>query len=56
VVVDQTKQWSDMMERHRNEEWDVMKVHLAAQEELMKKLMELAQAQQIKDIEAIFER
>ena len=56
VVVDQTKQWSDMMERHRKEEWEMLKVHLQAQEEVLKKLLEEAQAKQIGAIKAIFDR
>ena len=56
VVVDQTNQWSDMMERHRKEEWEMLKVHLQAQEEVLKKLLEEAQAKQISAIKAIFDR
>ena len=56
VVVEQTKQWSDMMEKHRKEEWEMLKAHLQAQEEVLKKLLEEAQAKQIRDIKAIFER
>ena len=55
VVVDQTKQWSEMMERHRKEEWEVMKQQLKTQEEVLKKLMEGAQASQIKELEVQFE-
>ena len=56
VVVDQTKQWSDMMEKHRKEEWEMMKNHLKMQEEVLKKLMEQAQAQQMKDLETTIEK
>ena len=56
VVVDQTKQWSEMMSRHRREELDLMKTQLQAQQDVLRKLMEQAQAQQMKDLEAIFER
>lgn len=56
VVVDQTKQWSDMMERHRKEEWDLMRCHLQAQEEVLRRLMETQQQQQLKELEALFER
>ena len=56
VVVDQTKQWSDMMERHRREEWEMMKAHLQAQAEVLKKLLEEAQAKQINAMKAIFDR
>lgn len=56
VVVDQTKQWSEMVTRQRKEELDMRRQHLLVQEEILKKLMEQIQAQQIKDLEAIFER
>lgn len=56
VVVEQTKQWSDMMERHRKEEWDLARVHLQAIEEVLKKLMEAQQTQQMKELEVTFER
>ena len=47
---------SDMMERHRKEEWETMKQHLAVQTDLLKKLMENSQAQQMKDLLAQFEK
>ena len=56
VVVEQTKQWSDMMEKHRKEEWEIMKNHLKMQEDVLKKLMETAQAQQMKDLDNIMEK
>ena len=39
VVADQTKQWSDMMERHRKEEWELMKTQLQNQEEVKHELL-----------------
>lgn len=56
VVVDQTKQWSEMMERHRKEEWELSKLHLQAQEDILKKLMEAGQAKQLAELDALFER
>ncbi|CAG7818259.1 unnamed protein product [Allacma fusca] len=56
VVVEQTKQWTEMMERHRKEEWELMKSHLQAQEEILKKLMEVSQAIQMKQLEAKHDR
>ena len=56
VVVDQTKQWSEMMERHRKEEWELTRVHLQAQEEVLKKLMEGQQTHQMKELETTFDR
>lgn len=45
-----------MMERHRKEEWELLKNHLIQQREILQRLMEIAQAQQMKQIEAKFER
>jgi hypothetical protein len=56
VVVEQTKQWSDMMERFRTENWDLMKTHLQAQEEILRKLMQTQQQSQMKDLETLFEK
>jgi len=56
TVVDQTKQWSEMMGKHRNEEWELRKRHLQEQEETLRKLMEARQMQQMKEIESLFEK
>eukprot|EP00095_Tigriopus_kingsejongensis_P003368 snap_masked-scaffold153_size302544-processed-gene-0.0 protein:Tk03368 transcript:snap_masked-scaffold153_size302544-processed-gene-0.0-mRNA-1 annotation:"phospholipase beta isoform" len=56
VVVKQTQQWSEMMEKHRKEEWKLMNDHLKMQEDVLMGLLTQAQAQQIKEIESHFER
>ncbi len=56
VIVEQTKQWSEMMAKHHKEELDLMKQQLQIQLDILKNLMEIAQAQQFKDLEAIFDR
>ena len=56
VVVEQTRQWSDMIERHRKENWELMRTHLQAQEDVLKKLMQAQQQMQIKELENIFEK
>ncbi|KAF8792324.1 1-phosphatidylinositol 4 like protein [Argiope bruennichi] len=56
LVVIQMKQWSAMMEKHRREEWDLLKNHLLQQREILQRLMEIAQASQMKQLEAKFER
>ena len=56
VVVEQTKQWSDMIERHRKENWELMRTHLQAQEDVLKKLMQAQQQMQIKELENLFEK
>ena len=44
------------MERHRREEWDLTKTHLIAQDDMLRTIMESMQAQQMKELEALFER
>ena len=56
VVVEQTKQWSEMMERHRKENWELMRDHLKAQEDVLKKAMQAQQQMQIKELENFFEK
>ena len=56
VVIEQTKQWSEMIERHRKENWDLMKTHLQAQEDVLKKLMQAQQQVQLKELETIFDK
>ncbi len=56
VVVEQTKQWSDMMERHRKENWDLMRTHLQAQEDVLRQQMQAQQKMQMKDLENLFEK
>ena len=56
VVMEQTEQYTEMVERHRKEDWELTKAHLMAQDEMLKKLMETSQAQQMKELDIIFER
>lgn len=56
LVAEQTKQWTEMSEKHRREEWELMKGHLQAQEEILKKLMEVSQQNQMKQLDAKHER
>ena len=56
VVVEQTKQWSEMMERHRKENWELMRDHLKAQEDVLRELMKAQQKMQIKELENFFEK
>ena len=56
LVKEQTEQWSEMIERHRKEEWEVVKQHLTDQKEILKGLMIAAQAVQKKQLEAKHDR
>ena len=53
-VQEQTKQWTELMTKHRKEEWEILKTHLASQEEVFKKLHETVSAKQMKDMDAFF--
>lgn len=56
LIADQTTQWTEMIERHKKEEWDMLKTQLEDQKEVLKKLLEQTQAAQIKQLEAKHER
>ena len=56
LVHEQTTQWTECMHRQRKEEWNMLKTHLAAQEELFKKLCSTVQVKQMKELEAFFVR
>lgn len=56
LVVEQTVQWSDMVERHRKEEWELMRQHLTDQQDILKRLMEASHAAQMKQMEAKHDR
>ena len=54
LLGEQTKQWTDMMMKQRKEEWELMKGHAGAQEEIFKKLFETVTAKQMKELETFF--
>ena len=54
AVNDQTKQWTEMMMKQRKEEWELLKGHASAQEEIFKKLFDGVCAKQMKELEANF--
>jgi len=56
LVAEQTVQWSDMVERHRKEEWELIKQHLIDQQDILKRLMEASHAAQMKQLEAKHDR
>ena len=54
MVNDQTGQWTEMMNKHRKEQWEMMKTHLSGQDDVFKKQFEVVQARQMKELEAFF--
>ena len=49
--MDQTKQWSDMLKRHLEEEHEMKQLHVQQQSEIYKTLMEEAHVNQEKELE-----
>lgn len=56
LVKEQTQQWSELQERHRKEEWELLRQHVIDQQEILKKLMKATQTAQLKQIEVKHER
>jgi phosphatidylinositol phospholipase C beta len=56
LVAHQMKQWSDMIERHHREEWDLLKSQILQQGDTLRKLLDLNQNFQLKQLEIVFER
>ncbi|GLV35232.1 no receptor potential A [Carabus blaptoides fortunei] len=56
LVTEQALQWSEMVERHRKQEWETLKQQLHDQQDILKKLMETIQGQQIKQLDAKHDR
>jgi phosphatidylinositol phospholipase C beta len=45
-----------MVERHRKEEWELIRQHLTDQQDIFKRLMEASHAAQMKQLEAKHDR
>ena len=56
IFNDQTKELSEMSERHWNEYWQLMQAHLKEQEAKLKVLMQAQQELQMKELEYIFKK
>ena len=56
IVIEQVKQWSEMIERHRRIESDLLKNHILENGDMLKKLLEISHVHQSKQLEARFER
>lgn len=52
VISEQTAQWSAMVEKHRKEEWEMLKTHTEVGRDEFKKLIEVVQASQVKQLQA----
>lgn len=56
LVIEQMKQSTEMVARHHDEEWGMLKRHLISQGEELKKLLLINQNAQLKQLESKFER
>lgn len=56
LVTEQTLEWSALMERHRKQEWEFLRHQLDDQRDVLRKHMELLQANQMKQLEAKHDR
>lgn len=56
MIAEQVMQWSEMIERHRKEEWELLKSQVTEQREALDKVIEIVQSNQIKQLEAKYER
>ena len=48
LITDQTTEWGQMMEKHRKEEWEFQKSLINESKEEVKRILPLAQADQVK--------
>lgn len=51
VISEQTTQWSAMVEKQRKEEWELLKIQTESAREEFKKLIEIVQANQVKQLQ-----
>lgn len=56
MVTEQTIQWSGLMQRHRKQEWEFLRNQLDDQRDVLRKHMELLQAEQMKTLKAKHDR
>ncbi|XP_054260942.1 1-phosphatidylinositol 4,5-bisphosphate phosphodiesterase isoform X2 [Macrosteles quadrilineatus] len=56
LVTEQMTQWSEMMERHRKEEWGILKQQVEEQKDHLQRIIEQVQATQMKQLEGKHER
>lgn len=56
LVVQQIKQWSDLLDKHHIEEWELYKNQILNEADICRKLLLQLQQMQIKHLESIFDR
>lgn len=56
IISEQTAQWSAMMEKQRKEEWEILKNQTQSSRDELKKLIEVVQATQVKQMQTKHDR
>src|SRR5699024_66449 len=56
LVLQQIKQWNELLDKQHAEEWDLYKSQLATESDILRKLLYNLQSLQAKHLESIFER
>lgn len=56
IVNEQMAQWSELVDRHRKEEWELLKNQVNEQRETLDKVIEIVQANQMKELDAKYDR
>lgn len=51
AIAEQTNQWTDMIAKHKKEEWDMLRTHVQDSQEALKALQLTVQAAQVKQLE-----
>ncbi|GFY66741.1 hypothetical protein TNIN_155111 [Trichonephila inaurata madagascariensis] len=55
LVQSQGQQWSELVEKHNREEWEVLRTHATQQGEILEKLMNMEQMKQTRQLEQKFD-
>ncbi|GFU32301.1 1-phosphatidylinositol 4,5-bisphosphate phosphodiesterase beta-4 [Nephila pilipes] len=55
LIQTQGQQWSELVEKHNREEWDVLRTHATQQGEILEKLMNMEQMKQTRQLEQKFD-
>lgn len=56
IVVNQTNEWSKLMEKHKSEEWEMLKNHAAQAGEIFESIIVEVQQRQLKQLQLKFDK
>ncbi|KFM65272.1 1-phosphatidylinositol-4,5-bisphosphate phosphodiesterase, partial [Stegodyphus mimosarum] len=55
LVINQMEQWSELVEKHKKEEWELLKTQASEQGNILERLMNLEQVKQLRQLEQKFD-